>query len=398
VARSGDLVLVSPGTYDETVQIHTPRLTLRGTDRNRVIIDGQVRRDNGVVVRAPGVAVENLTVRDNLQNGVLVTGSDQAVAGAPGQHGYDTGGEPVTPLNGFRVAYVTAENNGLYGIYAFSATHGVIEQSYASGGADSGFYVGQCKPCAIVVRANIAERNAVGYEGTNASQGITVVGNRFVGNRVGVTLDSDHQEKLLPQQQAVLVGNVIADNNQAQSPEQAAGGFGLGVGIAGGTHNLISKNLIVGNRTAGLTITAGEDLPAIGNQVVANRFTGPGAGRALPANGTDVVLSSPDDVPGRANCLQANVIRNTVPSGLTGSLVCPNAGVTPTGTLPADKVAVAPPGLAFTDVPLPPAQPQRPDAAGAGPTVVPADPPAISLAAITVPAPTLLAARAAVRF
>ena len=87
-----------------------------------------------------------------------------------GSNGYtklDT--QKFPPLQGFRVSYVTASNNALYGIYAFDAQHGVIEQSYASGSADSGFYVGQCKPCDIVVRGNVAERNAVGYEGTNAS-------------------------------------------------------------------------------------------------------------------------------------------------------------------------------------------------------------------------------------
>ena len=87
--------------------------------------------------------------------------------------------------------------------------------------ADSGLYVGQCKPCHIVVRNNVAERNAVGYEGTNASGDMTVVGNRFVGNRVGATTDSDHQEAFLPQNGSTMVGNVVADNNQADTPEQA---------------------------------------------------------------------------------------------------------------------------------------------------------------------------------
>ncbi len=204
LAQPGDLVLVAPGVYHESVLIETERITLRGESRAEVVIDGQVRRPNGVVVTAPGVAVENLTVRNNTQTGLLVTGSAAAVDALPGSGGYDTGDEPVSLLDSFLVSHVTATRNGLYGIYAFSAQNGVIEHSYTSGAADSGIYVGQCRPCGIVVRDNVSELNAVGYEGTNASGDMYVVGNRLVGNRVGLTTNSDHQEKLLPQRDAVI--------------------------------------------------------------------------------------------------------------------------------------------------------------------------------------------------
>jgi nitrous oxidase accessory protein NosD len=87
--RPGGLVLVAPGTYRESVSITTPEVTLRGTDRDTVLIDGEVRRANGVVVTAPGVVVENLTVRNHILNGVLVTGmSDEAGGIARGSTGY----------------------------------------------------------------------------------------------------------------------------------------------------------------------------------------------------------------------------------------------------------------------------------------------------------------------
>ena len=70
-ARPGAVVLVSPGTYREMVQVRTPRVTVRGTDRNRVVIDGEVRRPNGIVLVGPGDAVQNLTVRNATLNGVL---------------------------------------------------------------------------------------------------------------------------------------------------------------------------------------------------------------------------------------------------------------------------------------------------------------------------------------
>lgn len=386
LARSGDLVLVAPGVYHESVTIDTARVTLRGTSRDKVVIDGRLRQANGVVVTAPGVAVENLTVENNTQNGVLVTGSAKAVAGLPGRGGYDTGDEPVTFLTSFLVSYVTATRNGLYGIYAFSAQNGVIEHSYASGGADSGIYVGQCRPCRVVVRDNVAELNAVGYEGTNASGDMYVVGNRLAGNRVGLTTDSDHQEKLLPQRGAVIAGNLIAGNQQTRTPEQADGGWGIGAGVDGGSGNQFLRNRITGNADAGLVITATADIPPNGNRIDGNTFAG---------NGIDVGWTFPGDTRGQGNCLHGNALRVTVPARLAVTASCPVPGTSPspsgTWTGPA-----APGGIPFTDVAKPAPQPQFPNAGTAGPTAVPAVPALPDPAGIALPPASLLAAGARV--
>ncbi|MBM7774754.1 hypothetical protein JOD54_004958 [Actinokineospora baliensis] len=379
LAQPGDLVLVAPGVYHESVKVDTERVTLRGESRDGVVIDGQLRRPNGIVVTASGVAVQNLTVRNNTQNGVLVTGSATAAAGSPGQGGYDTGDEPVAFLKSFLVSHVTATRNGLYGIYAFSAQNGVIEHSYASGSPDSGIYVGQCKPCRIVVRDNIAELNAVGYEGTNASGEMYVVGNRFAGNRVGLTTSSDHQEKLLPQQDATIAGNLVAGNQQTPTPEQADGGWGIGIGVDGGSSNLFVRNRIADNVTAGLVITATSDIPANGNQVVANTFT---------TNTLDAGWTFPTATRGEGNCLQGNDITTTAPADLAVSAACPATGASPSATWTRPK---PPPGIPFTDVAAPPAQPQFPNATTAGPTVVPEFPELPNPANIPLPAASLLA-------
>ncbi|MGW2492751.1 right-handed parallel beta-helix repeat-containing protein [Streptomyces sp. NPDC001606] len=388
LARPGDLVLVAPGVYHESVKVSTPRVTLRGESRDKVVIDGRLQQPNGVVVAAPGAAVENLTVENNTQNGVLVTGSAKAAAGVPGRSGgYDTGDEPVTFLKSFLVSYVTATRNGLYGIYAFSAQNGVIEHSYASGAADSGIYVGQCKPCHIVVRDNVAELNAVGYEGTNASGDMYVVGNRLVGNRVGLTTDSDHQEKLLPQQGAVIAGNLIAANQQRATPEQADGGWGTGIGIDGGSGNQFIRNRIADNTNAGLVITATADIPPVGNQIVANTFTG---------NGVDVGWTFPAATRGRGNCLRGNALRSTVPARLATTASCPLPAQSPS---PADRwtAPTAPGGIPFTEVAAPAPQPQFPGATTMGATAVPAVPALPDTAGIPLPPTSLLAANARVQ-
>ncbi|WP_086665934.1 right-handed parallel beta-helix repeat-containing protein [Lentzea kentuckyensis] len=332
-AREGATILVAPGVYKETVQVRTKGLTIRGAQRGSVIIDGEVKRANGIVVTAPDVSVQNLTVRNHTLNGVLVTGLSQDGGMGRGSTGYtklDT--QKFPPLQGFRVSYVTASNNALYGIYAFDAQHGVIEQSYASGSADSGFYVGQCKPCDIVVRGNVAERNAVGYEGTNASGQMYVLGNRFSGNRVGMTSNSDYQEAFVPQEDAAFVGNLVSDNSEALSPAQADGAFGLGLGIAGGTRNLVSRNLITGNPGVGVALGSSEDLAPLDN-----RFDG----NVITRNGQDVLYVATQRAPGRNNCFD----RERCYEGVGEPL----------------KKPAAPRGIPFNQVAAPPTQPDMPD-------------------------------------
>ncbi|WP_329403723.1 right-handed parallel beta-helix repeat-containing protein [Streptomyces melanogenes] len=354
-ARPGDLVLVAPGVYRESVTVATPRVVLRGADRNGTVIDGEFRRANGVTVTGPGSAVENLTVRNHLANGVLFTGVTDASrhtggAGGAGYERLDTKVYP--PLKGFRASYVTAHNNALYGIYAFDAREGIIEDSYASGQADSGIYVGQCRPCLTTVRRNTVEHNAVGIEVTNASEELYVLGNTARHNRVGATVNSNDLEALAPQHRAVFTGNAFTDNNDDRSPEQADGGYGIGIGLGGGTDNTVERNLISGNRRAGVLLTDAAGYPAARNAVRDNRVSG---------NGTDLVLATAAVA---GNCFDANTPDRVSPADLTEAARCgrPAGRWRAPGSVPA---VAAPAGLSFRLVPAPPPQRSMPRASSA---------------------------------
>jgi len=272
---------------------------VRGVDRNAVVIDGEGKRPYGIVAMADGVRVENLTVTGATFYGLLFTGlHDETGPSAPSASGYKPWNPAdFPPLQRFRADHVTATNNGLYGIYAFNAQHGAIVNSYASGSADSGLYVGQCTNCDILVSGNIAERNAVGFENSNASDSVVIVGNRFTQNRMGITLLSSYQEAFLPQRGNEVVGNLIADNVVEATPAQANGGFGTGIGLSGGVQNVISRNLISGHTRAGVLLRNSEDLPAEGNEFVENVFTG---------NTADLVNASAARAAAVSNCLLAS--------------------------------------------------------------------------------------------
>jgi len=347
LVAEGGLILVSPGTYRESVTVNKNDVTLRGTDRNAVIIDGEGLRSNGVQVTADGVRVQNLTVKNHTFNGVLVTGlSDANGAQAHSLDGYTKlDPEKFPPLQRFEVSNVTASNNGLYGIYAFDSQHGVIRDNYASGSADSGFYVGQCPECDILVTGNVAENNAIGYENANASDSVMIVGNRFSNNRVGLTLLSWYQEAYLPQKAATVVGNLVSDNNAAGSPAQANGAFGIGIGLSGAHDNVLERNLIVGNTSTGVQLSNTEDIATLGTRLTDNSFA---------ENGVDLADVSATRSPSSDTCITGTAPATLLPTTFDSCGTATTGGV-PLTALPS--VAV-PPGTSFLKVVAGPAQPQ----------------------------------------
>lgn len=342
-ARPGDLVLISPGVYREQVTVpeDRPRIVIRGADRNRVVLDGQDRRSDGIAVRADGVAVENLTVRRFRVNGVVWS----PAAG----YGDDTD----RYVQGWRGSYLTAYDNGLYGVYAFGAQHGRFDHVYASGHPDSGVYVGRCKPCHALVRDSVAELNHVGYEATNASGDVVVEGNTWRRNRVGVQINSLSKERGAPQSGSVLTGNRIAGNQAAEAP-RGSEGFGAGVVINGGSGNLVARNRVSGHAGVGIIVLDSPDYPAADNEVRDNR---------LARNRVDLALR----VAGgrsRGTCFAGNRPRRSAPPRLEQHTPCGRSTAVGTARLP---LPASPPQVDYRRVPAPPPQPSMPAARTAPP-------------------------------
>lgn len=364
-ARSGDLVLIAPGTYNETIEVERAGITIRGEDRNSVVLDGQGKFANGIQVVADGVAVENLTITGYQQNGLIFDGGyDRPASEYPGS------GDAV--LKGYRASYVTSYNNGLYGIYAFAARDGVIEHSLASGHPDSGIYVGQCKPCNAVITNVIGERNAIGYYGTNASGGVYLINSEFRFNRLGITPNSQEMEELAPQAEAVVAGNWVHDNDDPDTPKIPKGYFGGGIVVGGGMKNRILRNLVEGHVGAGIQITGLNDFMPENNEVSEN---------VVRDNGTDLVFDA-DPSNGHGNCFAENRFATSSPTGIEKVLPCGRlAGILPPGTF---RPPAPPPGIPFSQVQKPDPQPNMPGSPTAPPRPV-GPPPVVDLASITVP-------------
>lgn len=371
-AHRGDTVLIAPGTYRESVTVDVSGIVIRGTDRNGVVLDGGDTLSNGILVTADGVRVENLTVHSYTQNGVVFNGILAATKGKAVDPAV-TYGTPGHSLVGYAARYVTSYNNGLYGIYAFASTQGTIEDSYVSGNPDSGLYVGQCKPCDTVVRRVTAENNAIGYYGTNASGNVWVIDSVFRGNRLGMAPNSQKAERLAPQEETVIAGNLVADNDNPAAPHVPSGFFGGGVAVGGGTRNLIVRNRVTDHSFTGIILTMLNDFMPENNRI---------EGNVLSGNGIDLAYSPQGAVSAAGNCFTGNSFTTSTPTAIEQAMPCDG---TPNVTGPAAvHRPVAPPHVDYRTIPAPGPQPSMPTSsvnviAGTPPFVAP------DLAAIKVP-------------
>jgi plastocyanin/uncharacterized membrane protein YhaH (DUF805 family) len=344
-ALPGDLVLVAPGEYHETVLVTTPYLTIRGEDRNTVILDGDFTKANGIhVVEADGVAVENMTARHFGLNGFYWAG-----------------------VEGYRASYLTAYGNGDYGIYAFDSVWGRFEHSYASGHPDSGFYIGQCQPCHAVITEVVSEHNGLGYSGTNAGGDLAIINSEFLRNNAGLGPNTLDSELLAPQSGTLIAGNWIHDNSATDAPVKRleVPTYGIGVLVAGGRDNQIEGNLVEGHAVFGIALLPNLDdnfWATRGNEVRGNEISG--SGRA------DLALGAPSV---NGDCFATNDHTTSLPPAIETLAGCDlriggggDVGAT-LGLLARFIGALGLPGPLgdYRAEPAPPPQPQMPDARGA---------------------------------
>ena len=345
----GGMVLIAPGVYRESVLVTTPFVTIRGLDRNRVVIEGGFERAIGIhVVEADGVTIENLTVRDHLLNGVQWTN-----------------------VHGYWGSFLTAVNNGDHGVIAEGSDWGQIDRSYASGSRDSGFSIGQCFPCHAVARDVLAEHNAIGFSGRNAGGDLAIVNSEWRLNLAGIVPNTLDAESGPPQRDMLIAGNFVHDNNSvtAGSTAPTYPAFGTGILVSGGAGNLIEGNLVQDHERYGIAV-----LPSIdrtvwvtsGNEVRGNVVQGSGlADLALGApsaggdcfSGNDAARTSPPAVELLRGC-------DSWLARIGGGSLAPTlqAGVRVVDTL--DEVF---PHGDWRTQPAPPDQPSMPDPANAPP-------------------------------
>ncbi len=251
-AKPNDVILIAPGDYKTTsyrivkgtdtafpagVLISSPNLTIRGMNRNSVIVDGTKKGPacnaipadqnfgarahggasglNGIMIwKADDVAIENLTACNFLggsdQAGNEIWWNGGAGGGAIGGWGY-TGSylNATSTFFGATKAEPSPETTAAeYGIFSSDWDGGTWDHTYTSKMNDSGYYIGACQQlCNQVIDDGWGEYSALGYSGTNSGGTLIVEHSQFDDNEEGFDTNSQNNDDWPSPQNGACPGN-----------------------------------------------------------------------------------------------------------------------------------------------------------------------------------------------
>jgi cytochrome c peroxidase len=231
---SGDIIEIRPGAYNETLLVDVDNITIRGLkeDDRRPILDGQNRLTDAVITSSHNFTIENLVIKDYLNNGVTVHGGQNAT---------------------FRDLEI--HNAGLYGVYPVECRGVLIERVLATGIKDAAIYVGQSRD--IIVRDCEAHSNVTGIEIENSVHAL--VENNYVHDNTGgilVFLLPNNPSKV--GSDTTVRKNRIINNNHTNfgDPTSIVSHVqpGTGMLIMAADRTTVTENEIRGNDSFGVAV------------------------------------------------------------------------------------------------------------------------------------------------
>jgi parallel beta-helix repeat protein len=312
-AKPGDIILVPPGMYRETVLVLKDDITIVGP--KSAVIDARgfpngihvgadiFAQGPNVVPTCPAVAVKNftltgLTIQNAANNGIFLSGVD-----------------------GYTLTKGTYLNNGDYAIYPSCSNNGQISFNHTKGGGDTCIYVGNDVGASII--GNSASECTVGVQIVN-SDDVVVRANTVTDNSTGVLAIVDPDNPRTETSNVLIAANTIKRNNRPNTStdlDLAILPSGVGVLVVGSDDVKIRKNEVTGNNTWGIAIT---DDPLFENPKTSNndevRLN------VVLENGTDPSRPPGADLfynsIGVGNCFAQNRFATSVPTNIEAQYPC----------------------------------------------------------------------------
>ena len=311
-AASGAVIQIEPGTYSEALTVDKPGLRIvgRGGDgKPGVVIRNPGGADDGITVsqNSAGFSLENVTVRDFGENGVVLNGVDK-----------------------FLLRRITAISNGEYGLFPVFSSHGVIERCTVTGHSDAGIYVGQSTD--VEVRRSTANGNVLGIEIENSTR-VSVLDNESYDNVVGVMVVLLPGLTVKTSSGVRVFRNRVHDNNRPNFGHpgelESFVPTGSGILVVGVDRAVIDDNVVTGNQFVGVGLGSSLILGALaglppeafadiepnpdGTRITNNHVTGNGGISSIPfLPAVDLLW----DGSGTNNCWFANQFGTSVPNPL----------------------------------------------------------------------------------
>ena len=307
-APDGSMIKILAGTYNESIVVAKPGITLFG--EGNVILQNPGTAAKGIVVSgaATGFTLKNITIQ-----------------------GFGERALDMTNVDGFLLSHVTVVNNGEFGLFAEYCKNGTIEHCEGSDHAETGIFVGQS--INVNLLQNRMHGNVIGLEVENSSN-IVLDKNHSYDNAVGIMC------LLVPGRLITLSTNITITKNQVREnnhvnfsapPEQESVlPSGLGILILGIDNAVIRDNHVTANKFAGIATLSSliigqlagipeaafasiepnpDHLRVISNQVKNNGYAPP---VGLPLPGADLLW----DGSGTDNCWSRNLYTISFPANL----------------------------------------------------------------------------------
>ncbi|MCX4985434.1 nitrous oxide reductase family maturation protein NosD [Streptomyces sp. NBC_00572] len=243
-AQPGDTVVLSPGTYRESVRITTSNLTLRGSTVFPTVLepgkaaaaDACATAGHGICVTGKdgspvqGVTVRSLTLKGFTKNGLWASRTDR-----------------------LKIHRVTAEKNGNWGIALERSVRSVLTHNVARDNADAGLFVsnttdteaGAVDTAGTVISHNRMSGNRIGVT-VRRLRNLTVERNEATGNCAAVFVVGDEST---PRAGAMSLRRNYIHANNKNCPKTPRLPFlqGSGIVLTGAEETLVAENRIVDN-------------------------------------------------------------------------------------------------------------------------------------------------------
>ncbi|MFY1679577.1 MULTISPECIES: right-handed parallel beta-helix repeat-containing protein [unclassified Streptomyces] len=305
-AKPGDTVVLSAGTYRESVRVTTSRLTLRGMGPATVLKPGPegtgnacARAGNGICVEGTdddpvtGTTIRSLTLSGFARDGLLATRTDKLT-----------------------VRRTTVEENGQRGIAIERSLRSVVRHNTARANGDAGVFLanatdeeaGATDTRGTVVEHNILQDNRIGTI-VRRLRNLTVEHNVITGNCAALFVVGDENE---PRAGNLTVsGNIVHRNNKyCPATERLPFMQGVGIVLTGAEDTLVTRNQVTDNQGTS---------PMSGGIVLYRNFVG-----ALSEDNTVsrniVTGNAPEDLinvaTGEGNTFQSNSCGLSRPAGM----------------------------------------------------------------------------------
>ncbi|WP_399881177.1 nitrous oxide reductase family maturation protein NosD [Streptomyces sp. BBFR51] len=309
-AKSGDTVLVTPGTYHESVKVSTPGLTLRGVGRSTVIKPSTKKAaDNTCAEGGNGICV--IGTKDKNVKGITV--ADLTVTG------FTRTGVFSMATDGLTVRNVTAVKNGVWGIAQERSVHGIIRGNTARDNGDAGIFLantvkteeGAADTEGTLVAHNRLEGNRVGVT-VRRLRNLAVADNHITGNCAGVFVVGD-ENKPKAGDLVVRDNHVVRNNKSCPKTDRLEALQGSGIVLTGVEKVLVADNTVEGN--SGKSSMSGGIVLAASMVGTANSKNEVNGNRLHDNSPADLVNAGTGDT-GKSNTFTGNTCGASKPAGM----------------------------------------------------------------------------------